>query len=462
VATATQARDGWLADFDRLSAGLPAANGPWLGELRRHGIDRFADLGFPGPKNEDWKYTSVGGLLKVPHHPSVDLAPKAALAAARAAVEQVAAIDDGPVLAFVGGRFVADLSRLAGADAKGVRVASLRSLLAEDPELLAEHLGKYAHVDAHAFAALNTAFLTDGAAIFVAPGCGSNAPIHLVFVSPAASDPSATHPRNLIVGSAGASLCVVEHYVGEDGASNLTNAVTEIALGRDATCAHYKVQREAADAYHVHRIEVRQETGSSFTSHSLAFGAGWSRTEIATILGGERAECALYGLYLGSGDQHVDHHTTIDHAVARTRSRELYKGVLDERARGVFTGKVLVRRDAQQISAEQSNKNLLLSDGAVVETRPQLEIYADDVRCSHGAAIGRLDDNMLFYLRQRGIGLADARALLTYGFGSEVIETMPAGVLLPLREHLAAEIGRRLGRKADGAAGAVEEGGQGR
>jgi len=219
----------------------------------------------------------------------------------------------------------------------------------------------------------------------------------------------------------------------------LNNAVTEIVLERGATLEHVNVQWEGEAGRHVHRIQVRQDAGSTFCSYALGLGAAVSRTEITTILAGERAECALYGLYLGERDRHVDHHTTIDHAAPKTTSRELYKGILDGESRGVFTGKVYVRPDAQETSAEQTNKNLLLSEGAVVETRPQLEIYADDVKCSHGAAVGRLDEDALFYLRQRGLDLAHARSLLTYAFGSEVLEKLTSGELRRSLERIVLE-----------------------
>jgi Fe-S cluster assembly protein SufD len=226
------------------------------------------------------------------------------------------------------------------------------------------------------------------------------------------------------VAEEGASARIVEHWIGEPDARYLANGVTEIVLGRDSSLEHVKLQRESGEAFHVQRIQVRQERGSSLRSHAIALGAAVSRTEITTVLAGEGAECSLYGLYVMDGRRHVDHHTTIDHSVPRTTSREVYKGILDDRSRGVFTGKVFVRKDAQQTSAEQTNRNLLLAEGAVVETRPQLEIYADDVKCTHGAAVGRLDEDALFYMRQRGIDLAQARTLLTYAFASEVLESL--------------------------------------
>jgi Fe-S cluster assembly protein SufD len=299
----------------------------------------------------------------------------------------------------------------------------------------------------HGFAALNTALAGDGAVVRLARGAAAEHPVHLLFYATARKQPTLAQPRNLIVADDGSSATVVEHYAGEPGATYLRNAATEIALGRDAALVHVKVQAESESGYHVHRIQAYQNAGSSFTSHAIALGGALSRTEIATTLDGEGAGCALLGLYVVQGSQHVDHHTTIDHAKPRTTSRELYKGILDESSRGVFTGKVLVRKDAQQISAEQTNRNLLLADGAQVETRPQLEIYADDVKCTHGAAVGRLDEDALFYMRQRGIDPAQARSLLTYGFASEVLAELGID---DLREALEQTVLARVRRASEG------------
>lgn len=423
----------------------------WLGKLRENAAARFAELGFPGPRDEDWKYTSAGPVLRHVYRSARVSKRDFDRDAVVATIETLAPAPGSVVAVFVDGVLASDLSRGLALDGKVV-VAGLREHIERAPGALEGRLGRYFDGSAHGFAALNSAHLADGAVVRIARGTSGEAPIHLIFFATAAREqqPIAAHPRNLIVLEAGSSACVVEHYAGEPGV-HLTNAATEIVLERDASLSHLKLQREAEDAFHVHRIQVHQAEASSYTSHSIALGAQLSRTEIHVTLAGEQARCALHGLYAVGGTAHVDHHTTIDHAAPRTHSRELYKGILDDRSRGVFTGKVRVRRDAQQISAEQTNKSLLLADGAVAETRPQLEIYADDVKCSHGAAIGRLDEEALFYLRQRGIGEAEARSLMTYGFGNEVIETIEIGELAAALEAIVRE---RIGSAARGGKGA--------
>jgi Fe-S cluster assembly protein SufD len=267
----------------------------------------------------------------------------------------------------------------------------------------------------------------------------------LYFAAGGAS-PCTIHPRTTVVAERGASATLVEHFAGDGSAPTLTNAVTNVYLEENSQLEHVKIQREAAESFHVKRVAVRQDRASRYRSLSVAFGARLSRTEISVELAGEGAECDLNGLYLMDGDRHADHHTIIDHAVPHTTSRELYKGVLDGRSRGVFTGRVLVRRDAQQVSADQTNRNLILNEGAVADTRPQLEIYADDVRCSHGATVGRLDDEALFYLRQRGLDSNEARRLLTYAFASDVVNAVGAK---EVRERLDADVHSRLDTEGD-------------
>jgi Fe-S cluster assembly protein SufD len=426
VTDTTDARSAFLDDYRRLHADLAGADRPWLATLRQQAIDRFAEIGFPAVKNEDWKYTSVTPILRQRFEPSVRLPMRSVDKALAAALSRAPGLQaDDLVTVFVNGHC---LESFQGRHATAaVEISNLSRVLAADGNALAKRLAAGLAPGAHGFLALNTAFAADGAYVHVKKPLEH--PIHVVHLSLREASPYVTHPRNVIVVESGASASIVEHWLGEDDAGYLTNAVTDVFLGRDASLQHVKVQQETDAAYHVQRVEVRQERGSVYRSHSVALGAALSRTEIRAELAGEGADCALYGLYVGSGHRHIDHHTTIDHACPRTSSRELYKGILDDHARGVFTGRVIVRPDAQQISAEQTNRNLLLAPGAVVETRPQLEIYADDVKCSHGAAIGRLDEDALFYMRQRGIDREQARSLLTYAFGSEVLDKLGSDVL---------------------------------
>ncbi len=430
MVTALEARDRYLADYDRWSAELPAAKQEWIQRLRAEAVERFGKIGFPSARNEDWKYTSIAPLL------SVSFARAAAADAGldRSRLDQALAglpsLSGSELLVFVNGRFNSSLSRLS--EEGGLRLDSLANAFDDCPELLAEQLGGYLE-PGHAFAELNSAFVEDGYVVRVGEGVGADQPVHVLFFSTAAAEPQLCHPRNLIVVADGGSATVVEHFAGDSGAGYFTNAVTEISLGRDSRLRHLRYQDESREAFHIGRVQVHQQAASAFSSHVISRGARLSRTEVSVRLAGESAECDLLGLYTLGGRQHADHHTTVDHAVAHTSSRELYKGIVDERARGVFSGRVIVRENAQQIVAEQNNRNLLLSGKAVVQTRPQLEIYADDVRCSHGAAVGRLDPEAMFYLRQRGIGLNEARAMLTRGFGREA--------LAPIRpEALAADL----------------------
>ncbi len=465
MSTAVESTRAFQGELDdRLTGHGSDSPADWLGTLRRTAAGRFSEVGFPGPRDENWKYTSAGAILRNRYRSANG---PAALSATEleTILAGVAGLDGAAaVVVLVDGWLVAEASRgLDGDEAAGggsaANLDGLASLTQHSADLIQDRLGRYLDASAGGFTALNGARLDDGVVVRVPRGKAVEAPLHIVHVATAsaqadsetggesgdAHQPIASHPRNLIVLEAGSSARVVEHYVGMPGV-HLTNAATEIVLERDAVLSHLKLQCEAPEAFHVQRIQVQQEAGSRFTSHSFAFGARLSRTEIHSTLAGEQAECSLYGLYVAGGTGHVDHHTTVDHAVAGTRSRELYKGILDDRARGVFTGKVLVRRDAQQISAEQSNKNLLLADGAVAQTRPQLEIYADDVKCSHGAAIGRLDDDALFYLRQRGIGAAEARILMTQGFGMEITETIEDEALASAVQTVARErIERAIG-----------------
>lgn len=429
----------WLADFARFERERAEANGAaaataWLAPLRSAGIARFAELGFPPLKHEEWRYTSVAPLAKVAfeRRPAACAADAPADVLARATYPDWAATE----LVFVDGRFAAELSRVRPLP-KGAFAGSLAEACAKRRELVEPWLGHIALFDDghyYPFTALNTAFVTDGAFVHVPDGNDVENPIHLVFLSSGgAGRATVAHVRALIVLGRGARANVVETYAGPDGATYFTNAVTEIALGASAALDHAKVQREGLAAFHIARIQTTQGRGAIFRSRSISLGGALVRNDLDALLGAEGAECTLDGLYMASGRQHVDNHTLIDHAVPHCPSHEHYKGVLAGAATGVFNGKILVRQDAQKTDARQSNENLLLSADATVNTKPQLEIYADDVRCTHGATVGHLDDNALFYLRARGIGKADAERLLTYAFASEIVNEIAAE---PVRARL--------------------------
>ena len=420
------------ADFRSLLPTLPGRDCHWVESLRRNAISRFTELGFPTPRDEDWKYTKLSAIEgrafraadphPAPNHTDIERFCLPASEFHR--------------LVFVDGHYAADLSDLhdLGGD---VEVGSMAAALAQGPESLEFHLARYADVDRHPFAALNTAFMGDGAFIHLKRRAVLARPLHLLFVSSASQPDCIMHPRVLIVGEVASRACVVESFVSLRDGVYFNNPITEIMLKPGACVEHYKIQRESAQAYHVSTIHVEQEHDTQFTSHAVSLGARLSRTDINARLRSEGATCQLNGLFLASGHQHVDFHTAVDHISPAGTSDEYYKGILDGRARGVFNGRVYVHPDAQQTDAHQKSFNLLLSNHAEIDTKPQLEIYADDVKCSHGATVGQLDERMLFYLRSRGIDEAQARALLIFGFAADVLDRIQ---LPALRQQLVANL----------------------
>ncbi len=402
------------------------AGAPWLSELRRAAFARFEELGFPTAKDEDWRYT---GLQAITGTPWIAAPP-----ADRVTLPPA----PGARIVFVNGRYAKALS----SPLDGIRVESLREILGREPEALRANFSRLARVDRHAFVALNTACLDDGAVISIARGAIVSAPLHLFHVSAPGDAPSVAYPRTLILAGERSQAAIVETYLGEG--RSFTNAVTEIALEEGAILEHYKLQQESVSACHVHTLAARQDRASHFTSHNIALGAALARTDLSVVLDGEGAECTLNGLFVGRGTQHLDNHTVIDHVRPHGVSRELYKGIMDDASRGVFHGEIIVRPDAQKTDAVQTNKNLLLSRQALVNSTPALEIFADDVKCKHGSTTGQLDPEAFFYLRSRGIGEGAARALLIYAFAADVTDRIriPAvraaveaalGVILPGR-----------------------------
>lgn len=422
------AKERYLALFARLQDQLPGVKAPWLRDLRAAAAAGFAESGFPTPAQEAWKYTSVAPVERRSFDFTGNNSAELSAEHLRAAF-----FDDfdAHTLTFVDGRFAPRHSRTANLP-DGVTISALADVLARSPSILEPYLGRYADTSANGFVALNTAFMSDGAYVHVPQGVDLDLPLHLAFVLTGPGEIMA-HPRVLIVAEPNSRVTVVEHYTGGGTTPSLTNAVTEIVAGRGAQVMHYKLQREASNAYHIATIRADQSGDSLFTSRNFSLGGRLTRNDITTVLREPGGECTLDGLYMADGRRHVDNHTLIDHAAASCSSREYYKGVLDERARGVFNGRIVVRQDAQRTDAHQSNHNLLLSQEAEVDTKPQLEIYADDVRCTHGATVGHLDQDALFYLRTRGIDATGARGLLTYAFAREVVDRLE---ILPLRTGL--------------------------
>ena len=392
----------------------------WLARLRAEAFDAFAAHGLPTTRHEDWRFTSLAKLetVQFAQTPEVDGTPAAA-----AARERVA-LGDAHRLVFVNGRHAPALSSV-GALPAGCRVEPLSALLASDAGAVERVLASAADPKQRALVALNTALFSDGAFVELADGAALVRPLHVLYLQASAAAPTASHVRTLVSAGAGSRALIVEQHAGDTRTTDFTNAVTELRAGRDAQLQHVLIQDLPAQSFAASAVLSRQDGSSRLGLHQIALGAALARAEVESRLEAEEAELALLGLYLGRGAQHPDHHTTIDHAAPHTRSRELYKGILDERAHGVFHGRIHVRPHAQKIAAEQTNRALLLSDRATINSKPQLEIYADDVKCSHGASIGQLDAAQLFYLRARGLDLDAARALFTAAFASEVLESLP-------------------------------------
>ncbi len=428
--------DRHLENFRQLDGIAPRG----LRQLREKALSRFGELGFPSTRLEDWKYTNAAPLARQ----SFRLGTQRTPSDQAAELVKDAGFGIGSEMVFVNGHYAPSLSSPRSSPG-GAILSCLATALEEHSPLVEPHLARCAGYETQGLTALNTAFIRDGAFVYVPEGAVLEEPIHLIFVSDAPEGPSVAHPRNLIVAQESSRATVVEHYLGINNATYWTNAVSEIVVGPNAGLSHYKVQREGEAAFHVATIAARQQADSHFTSHSVSLGGMLVRNDIMTVLDATGSDCAFDGLYLVSGKQHVDHHTTIDHQKPYCGSRELYKGILDGRSTGVFNGKVFVRPSAQKSDAHQVNKNLLLSEHAVVNTKPQLEIFADDVKCSHGATVGRLDDDAIFYLRARGIGEIDARHLLIYAFANELIERVKVE---PLRAQLERILRARLQESA--------------
>ena len=432
-----------LEPYEQEFAKTRQAGADALARTREEAFARFLTLGFPTTKDEEWRFTSVAPIA----------GQRFALAAPRAADAALAGpapfrLDGlfGATLVFVDGRYAPALSA-AGDLPRGVRVENLRSAGDEG----GHHLGRVAPADRHAFVALNTAFLGDGAYIHVPAHTVIEKPIHVLFVSTGAGNgtPLMAHPRVLVVLGDDSQASVVESYAGPEGTRYLTNAVTELVLGPHAVLDHYKLQHESVEAYHVGGTYIHAARSANCSSHSVSLGGALVRNDVVAVLDGEGGECTLNGLYLGDAQRLVDNHTTIDHAKAHCGSREIYKGILADRARGVFNGKIIVRADAQKTDAKQTNRALLLSHDAQINTKPQLEILANDVKCTHGAAVGQLDEEAVFYLRSRGIGRAEARHLLIHAFAGDVLQRMPVAAIREAVEHV---LQRQLARALDAAA----------
>ena len=422
--SATEYTGRYVDAFKKWQSSAKGDGLPWVKDLRQAGISSFASLGFPSTKHEEWKYTNVEPVVSRPFgfaNGEVKSLGGADILAA-AFVEA-----DAPRLVFLNGVYAAALSSTRGLPS-GVRLASLSELRGKDG-ILPSLIGRYANHRRNPFVALNTAFMDDGSVVMIPPGCRLSQPIYLVYASGAMERPIMSHPRTLIVLGAGSEVSIVESYTGINGGSYFCNAVTELIGESDALAHHYRLQKEGTAAFHVGTLAASLGRGCHVTAHAITLSGALVRNDVHVSLDGEGAECVLNGLYLGADKQHIDNSTEIEHAKPRARSLELYKGILDDASHGVFNGKIVVHKDAQKSDARQTNRNLLLSPDAVVNTKPQLEIYADDVKCSHGSTIGQLDPDALFYLRSRGLGTEEARSLLSFAFASDIVGRIKVAAL---------------------------------
>ncbi|MDH3234604.1 MAG: Fe-S cluster assembly protein SufD [Alphaproteobacteria bacterium] len=424
---------------------LPGSDLPWLVGRRQAGIERFRDAGLPTRKIEEWKYTNLEELRRVafePAKPVVNGISTGTLPTLVGAEHR---------LVFVNGHLRPDLCAIC-MPPDGATITSLGKALESIPALVEAHLGVARGDEDAPFTALNDAFLTDGLFLHLKPGVDLGSVIEVIHVSVGQSGPVFQHPRNLIVAEAGSHATVLEHYIGFGQSPTLANAATEVVIGEGAGVRHCKVQAEAPEAFHIAMLDAHLAKNAAFDSFYFASGAKLSRNEIRVTLDGEGADCRLFGAYMMKDRQHADHTTFIDHAKPHTTSREVYKGVLDDKARAVFQGLILVRPDAQKIEGHQLNRTLLLSDGAEIDAKPELKIFADDVKCSHGATAGELDEEALFYLRARGIPEDEARGLLVEAFLREVIDGIAmAGLREPLSDRVARWMGTRPALAGGGA-----------
>jgi Fe-S cluster assembly protein SufD len=428
-------KDNIFSAYKLLAQAREGRDPAWLANLREKAGAAFEALDFPTTRDEEWKYTNVAQLLKVPYRESLSHG-----GAGSNGMKKLTARDIEPFtfaesresqLVFVNGAFSRELSNLT-AVSKGCVASNLAEIPSEYATVAREHLASYADYREASFTALNTASVGDGAFVHIPGGRAVEAPIHLLFIS-TTEEPVASHPRALIAAGAGAVATIIESYVSMGEGAYFTNAVTEVVAKEGAVVTHYRLQEESERAFHIATTQVHQERESNYTSYAISLGARMARHDLNVALSDENIETRIDGLYVVTGEQHTDSHTSIDHQKPHSVSHQLYKGILDGSSRAVFNGKVFVREGALLTDARQLNKNLLLSSDAHVDTKPQLEIFADDVKCAHGAAVGQLEDEELFYLAARGITPERARALLTYGFAEDVISRIK---LKSAREHL--------------------------
>ncbi|OUR70935.1 Fe-S cluster assembly protein SufD [Methylophaga sp. 41_12_T18] len=419
--------------FASVAEALNVDQMPWLTELRQQALKQFNSQGLPSKKVEDWKYTSLWGFgQQTFNHDALVHAVTAEQ------VEQAALLENSYRVVIVDGQFSSALSQLDNIE-DGLTLSSLSTGAAQ----VQQHLGQQVDIAKAGLTALNTMLMKDGIVITVAADTVINKPIELLVINSGATDDLAVHLRNVLVIKQNSKATFIEHYIGLSDQVAMTNVVTEVVLDEAAELEHYKLQQESDNAFHIATLAAKQAAKSNWHTNNISLGAQFARNDIHSRLEGEQSHTTMDGLYLVNKQQHVDNHTRIDHLVPNTTSNELYKGVLDDESHAVFNGKVMVHKDAQKTDSNQKNQNLLLSRGCEIDTKPEMEIYADDVICGHGSTVGQIDQDQLFYLRARGLDEVTARSLLTYAFAVDVLERIPSP---EIKAALADVIEQRLPR----------------
>ena len=422
----TYSKDWYIENFSIMENGLNGESKSPFHKIRKDAIAEFDKMGFPTTKSEDWKYTNIAPIFNFKFIPAGNV--KVTKNDISKFLVKGLKVN---LLVFVNGKFSKELSDIQN-HTEGIKIDSLANIIKSQPEILSEHFAKYTKND-NGFIALNTAFAQDGFVIIIPGNVNIEEPVHILNINGDAENHVLSQPRNLVITGKNSSVKIIETYHSISESASFSNVVTEVVTGENSHAELFKIQDENMSSFHINRTQVEQKKNSTFTSYSISLGNALTRNDINVVLNDENITSNLFGLYITEGTQHVDNHTLIDHAKPHCRSNESYKGVLNDKSRGVFNGKVFVRQDAQKTNAYQSNKAILLSKEATIDTKPQLEIYADDVKCSHGAAIGQLDEESVFYLRSRGIGEEQARAVLIRAFANDLFETIDSE---PLHEHL--------------------------
>ncbi|NWF90167.1 MAG: Fe-S cluster assembly protein SufD [Ignavibacteriaceae bacterium] len=419
----------YLSHFADFEHSLNGGKSHPIHQLRKSAISNFSELQFPTTKEEEWKYTNISPLLKHSFEPAKRIFKDTEIKVNHYLFDKM----EHSLIVFVNGFYSKELSKIKDLP-RGVIIKSLADAIKEDHPIVNQHLGKYADFKNHIFTSLSSAFVQDGAFIYVPDGKVVEDPIHILFLTFAGKNKIFIQPRNLFVAGKNSQSAIIEHFasLAKDDIY-FSNSVTEIVTEENAFLDHIKLQEESVQAFHIGRMDVHQERNSNFVSHLISFGADISRNDFNSRFNGEGGESMLNGLFLVEGNQLFDAHTLIDHAKPHCNSHEHYKGILTDSSRGVFNGKVIVRKDAQKTNAFQENNNIILSDNALVNTKPQLEIFADDVKCSHGATIGQLDNDAMFYLKSRGIGDDKAKAILIHAFASDVVRYIKVN---PVRDYI--------------------------